>query len=192
MSEVRATFIATLRAGLRDAPASAIDDVVAEYTAHFQEGAAANRSDQEIATALGDPVALAGELRVEMQIERWESQRTVSSAMSTITRVVGHGVLGATLLFIVGPLLVLLALSLLILIVSLLCAGVWLLFDGSSLDLPGGMASTLLAAAGSIFASVSLAAFLALGVIGLVNALARYARLHYKFLSHPHRPGSKS
>jgi len=192
MSEARATFIATLRAGLRGAPAESVDDVIGEYTAHFDEGSAANRSDEDIASALGDPLTLADELRVEMQIERWERQRSVSSAMSTIARIVGFGALDATLLFVVGPIVVLLALCTLILIMSLLCAGVWLVFAGSSLELPGGLPATLLAAAGSIFASISLAAFLALGTIGVVNALARYARLHYKFLSHLPGPGSTS
>ena len=37
----RAEFLTSLRAGLRGSPAAAIDEIVADYTAHFDEGAAA-------------------------------------------------------------------------------------------------------------------------------------------------------
>ena len=53
----RAEFLTTLRAGLRGAPASSIDEVVADYIAHFDEGLAANRSEADIAAALGNITA---------------------------------------------------------------------------------------------------------------------------------------
>src|SRR4029079_11106021 len=124
------------------------------------------------------------------QIEQWETRRTPGSAISTIYRVAGFGVLNAALLFVVGPMVVLLGACMLILIVALLWASVWLVVSADSLALPGGMGTTLLASAGSIFAAISLAAFLTLGITWLVNALARYARLHYRHLPKTNRQGN--
>jgi uncharacterized membrane protein len=192
MSAGRDNFLASLRAGLQGLPPRTVEEVLGEYAVHFDEGASANRSDEEIARALGNPATLAEELRVEMQIEQWEARRTPGSAISTIYRVAGLGVLNAALLFVVGPIVVLLGAFMLILVVALLWASVWLVVAADSLTLPGGMTATLLASAGSIFAAISLAALLALGVTGLVNALARYARLHYRHLPNSNRQGNQS
>ena len=65
----RQDFIARLRAGLAGLPAQAQADIVADYETHFTEGAAAGRSEADIAAALGDPDRLARELRTEAGAE---------------------------------------------------------------------------------------------------------------------------
>ena len=72
----RQDFIARLRQGLVGLPLQAQSDIVADYETHFTEGAAAGRSEADVAAALGDPDRLAREVRAEVGVKRWESQRT--------------------------------------------------------------------------------------------------------------------
>ena len=58
----KAEFLDTLGRRLAGLPRDEIDEMIADYAAHFDEGLAAGRSEAEIAAALGDPVRLAGAL----------------------------------------------------------------------------------------------------------------------------------
>src|SRR5471032_2549411 len=75
----RQLFLDRLRAGLRGLPAGAIDEIAADYEAHFAEGRAAGREEIEVAAALGDPDRLARELRAEAGLKRWEAERNPSA-----------------------------------------------------------------------------------------------------------------
>ena len=66
----RQDFIGRLRAGLTGLPEQVRADIVADYETHFSEGAAAGRSEADIAAALGDPERLARELRAEAGLKR--------------------------------------------------------------------------------------------------------------------------
>ena len=74
----RAEFIAQLRRALSGMAPKELDDIVADYNAHFDEGLAAGRSEAEIARALGDPLRLGRELRAEAGLRRWERLRLTS------------------------------------------------------------------------------------------------------------------
>jgi uncharacterized membrane protein len=58
----RALFLCRLRQGLKGLPSPLADDIVEDYDVHFVQGAAAGRSESDVAAALGDPVSLAWEL----------------------------------------------------------------------------------------------------------------------------------
>lgn len=180
MGEARLTFLATLRAGLRGASPEAVDDIVADYASHFEVGAIKGRSEEDIAAALGDPLTLADELRVEMRIETWEKKRSPAAAAKLIAGIIGLGVVNAVLAFVALPLICLFVFVVIAGIVSTFAAGVWLIFAGASLGL--GQALSLLAGAGLVFAAIAFGALLALLLLALVSGLARYARLHYRLL----------
>ena len=55
----RQAFMARLLEGLRGLPPTIQADIVADYNNHFNEGAAAGRSEADVAAALGDPGRLA-------------------------------------------------------------------------------------------------------------------------------------
>ena len=76
----RTEFLDTLHRRLAGLPQAEIDDVMADYAAHFAEGMAAGRSEAEIAEALGDPLRLARELRAEVGLRRWEEERTAGNS----------------------------------------------------------------------------------------------------------------
>ena len=178
----RAEFLAVLRAGLRGAPASAIDEILADYAAHFAEGAAANRPEADIAAALGDPQALADELRVQLRIEAFEAAPSPRSAVQVVAGAIALGVVNSVLLYIAIPLLAIAALTAILASLVFAGGGVWFLIDGASLDLPGGAGTTLLCGLGLISAAVSLAALLLLAGKLLVSGIGRYARLQFRLL----------
>jgi uncharacterized membrane protein len=187
VGEARLTFLATLRAGLRGAPPETVDDVIADYASHFEVGATKGRSEQDIAAALGDPLALADELRVEMQIERWRKERSPATAAKLVAGIVGLGILNVALAFIALPLACLLVFVVIANIIALLVSGVWFAIAGASLGLSPAL--SILAGAGLVFAGIALGALLALLLLALVNGLARYARLHYRLLPRSQQTG---
>jgi uncharacterized membrane protein len=180
MGEARLTFLATLRAGLRGAPPTAVNDIVADYASHFDVGASKGRSEEDIAAALGDPLALADELRVEMRIDAWTKKRSPAAALKLIAAVIGLGALNAVLAFIALPLVCLLVFGAIVSIIMILVVGAALAFAGVSLGLD--LVVSLLAGAGLILAAIALGALLALLLFALVSGLARYVRLHYRLL----------
>src|SRR6202011_2117862 len=76
----RVVFFRPLRDGLAELPAHEIDDILADYTAHFDEAHASGRNEEEVAIALGDPRRLARELRAETGLRRWENHRSLGNS----------------------------------------------------------------------------------------------------------------
>jgi len=185
----RTDFLAALRAGLRGAPPSAIDEIVADYSAHFDEGTAANRTEADIASALGDPHSLADELRMELRIETFEAAPSPRSAAQVVAGVIALGAVNTVLLCVAAPLLALAGLVSSLAILAFAGSGVWFLFAGSSLELPGGAGTAVLCGLGLIAAAVSLAAFLLLAGKTLVSGIGRYARLRFRLLPRASQPG---
>lgn len=178
----RQAFMARLREGLRGLPAQTQADIVADYEAHFAEGQAAGRSEQDVAAALGDPSRLARELRAEHGLKRWEEERNASSAGAAVFAVLGLGALDITILL---PILMGVAGA----IIGVAVAAITVFFAGGALfavgpfaDLPGGAAAALLGGLGLMAAATSVGAVLTIVTIGLINALVWYGRLHYRLL----------
>jgi uncharacterized membrane protein len=182
----RQAFLSRLREGLRGLRPGVADEIVADYAAHFTEAEAAGRSDAEVAQALGDPGRLARELRVEAGLRRWQEERNPSAAAAAIFAVLGLAtfdilVLLPILLGVGGALIGFVAAC-----VAVFFAGCWVFVAGLTGHMPGPVEPSPLqavfAGVGMICGSVSVAALLALAVIGLVNALVWYGRLHYRLL----------
>jgi len=188
----RAEFLAALRAGLRGAPQAAVDEILADYAAHFDEGVAANRTEPDMVAALGEPHALADEHRLALRIESFESAPSVRSGAHVLAGAVALGAINTVLLCVAAPLLGLVAFVLALTVVSFVATGIWFIFAGASLELPGGVATTLLCGFGLMAAAVSLVALLALAGQALVNAIGRYSRLRFRFLPNTSQPGIPS
>ena len=179
----RQEFLAKLRGGLAGMPASAISEIAADYEAHFVDGQAAGRSEQEVAAALGDPTRLARELRAEQGLKAWQETRTPSTAVTAVFAVLGLGALDFLFLF---PILIGVASTLL----ALYIADIVLIFVGGAMMVGGpfyegggsGVAALILAGLGVIALSLSLGAVLMLATIWLINGLVWYGRLHFRLL----------
>jgi uncharacterized membrane protein len=178
----RQAFMARLREGLRGLPAQTQADIAADYEAHFTEGAAAGRSEAEVAAALGDPGRLARELRAEAGLKRWEAERNPSAAASAVFAVLGLGALDILILL---PILMGVGGAMFgigVAVIAVFVAGGAVFAVGPFTGMPGGPVAAVLAGIGLMTGAVSAGAVLAMATIGLVNALVWYGRLHYQLL----------
>lgn len=178
----REAFMARLREGLRGMPTQAVADIISDYDAHFADGAAAGRSEAEVATALGDPDRLARELRAESTLNRWRDERSPSAAASAVFAVLG---LGAIDLLILLPVLMTIGATIFALIIAAVAvffAGGIVFAAGPFMDPPGGAVAAVLAGIGLMAGAASGGALLAIVSVGLINALVWYGRLHYRLL----------
>ena len=182
----QAAFLDTLRRRLAGMPQPEIDDIIADYTTHFAEGIAAGRNEQDIATALGDPLRLARELRAEAGLRRWEANRTPGNffalifgflALVAVDFVLLVPVLGGLLLFtfVAG-----------VAVVALFIAGFSVIMnlfrweDGVSAQ---HMLALGLSGLGLFGFGVGGGALLLLLLDGAIRLLGKFARLHYTLLN---------
>jgi len=182
----RNEFLGTLRHLLSGLPQTEIDDVIADYAAHFDEGVAAGRSEEDIAAALGDPERLGKELRAEIGLRRWETERTPSNFFAVMA---GFVTLIAMDFIILLPVLAVLVLFVLIagLVATLLCLiGLGLLMnlfyitdaflgEAALMRMVGGITMLGFGVGGG--------ALLILLMDLVIRALGRFARLHYTLLN---------
>ena len=178
-------FLDQLCERLAGLPDCEIDEIVADYARHFEDGAAAGRSEEEIARALGDPQRLARELRAEAGFRRWEQSRTPANFVAAV---VGFVALVTVDFVFLLPFLAALAFFTLIagIIAMALClAGLALFMSAGFL----GLHSLLRALAGLSLLGFGVGggALLIIVVDCVVRLLGRYARLHYTLL---HQAGS--
>ncbi|HEY2359310.1 MAG TPA: DUF1700 domain-containing protein [Phenylobacterium sp.] len=178
----RQAFMARLREGLRGLPPSAVADIVADYENHFTEGAAAGRTEDDVAAALGDPSRLARELRAERGLQRWEEERTPSAGAGAVFAVLGLGAIDILFLL---PILMGVGGAMFgigVAVIAVFFAGGVVFAAGPFTGLPGGPAAAILAGIGLMAGATAIGALLAICTIGLVNALVWYGRLHYRLL----------
>lgn len=178
----RQAFLARLREGLRGLPTQTVTDIMADYEAHFADGAAEGRSEAEVATALGNPDRLAREIRAESSLNRWRDERSPSAAAGAVFAVLG---LGAIDILVLLPILMGVAATifgLFIAVVVVFFAGAFTLAGGPFMDPPGGPGVAVLLGIGIMAGSASAGALLTIVSIALMNALVWYGRLHYRLL----------
>jgi len=178
----RQAFLARLREGLRGLPDQTVADVMSDYETHFADGAAAGRTEEEVATALGNPDRLAREVRAESSLNRWRDERSPSAAAGAVFAVLG---LGAIDILVLLPILMGVAATIFGLFIAAVVAffvGAFMLAGGPFMDPPGGAAAAALAGIGIMAGSASAGAVLTILSIGLMNALVWYGRLHYRLL----------
>jgi uncharacterized membrane protein len=180
----RQEFMGRLRRGLAGIPAHSIDEICSDYETHFTDGAEAGRSEAEVAAALGDPTRLAKELRAEVGLKRWETERNPSSAAAAVLAVLGLATIDVVLLL---PVLLAIGgvlLGFFVAAIGIFIAGVTMLTH----SVMGRMTMSIdpmtvsLAALGLMSLGIAIAALLIPAVVGLLNLLGRYGRLHYRLL----------
>jgi uncharacterized membrane protein len=178
----REAFIARLWAGLKGMPPRAAADIVADYDAHFAEGAAQGRSEAEIAAALGDPERLSRELRAEAGVKQWETRRSPEAAAVAVFAVLGLGAIDILFLLPIVITLVSVLFGLIVAALGVFVAGGVVFAVGPFAQLPGGPVVALVGGLGMMAGALAAGALLTLASIGLTNALVWYGRLHYRLL----------
>jgi len=178
----RNEFIKRLKAGLKGMPADDIDDIVADYEAHFDAGEAEGRSEEEVSAALGNPSRLARELRLEAGIKNWETDRSPSSAWAAILAFMGLATIDILILLpIVLPVLGVMF-GLYVAMLAIFIAGGFVLIVGPFSGFPGGVFVAILGGLGLMSAAVAGTALLIIVSIWVVNALMWFGRLHYRVI----------
>ncbi len=178
----RQAFMTRLREGLAGLPGQTVADIVADYETHFADGAAAGRSEADVASALGDPGRLARELRAEAGLKAWEENRNPSGAAAAVFAVLG---LGAIDILILLPILMGVAGAVFgigVAVIAVFFAGGVVFAAGPFTGIGGGPAVAILAGIGLMSGAAAVGAVLTICTIGLVNALVWYGRLHYRLL----------
>ena len=178
----REAFMVRLWDGLKGLPPQTAAEIVADYQAHFVEGAAAGRSDDDIAAGLGDPDRLARELRAEAGLKRWEAERNPSAAASAVFAVLG---LGAIDILILLPILLSIGGTLFaffIVALALFGVGAVLMVAGPFVVHAAPLAALVLAGLGLMAGASALGAVTTIGSIWCTNALVWYGRLHMRLL----------
>jgi uncharacterized membrane protein len=178
----RQEFIARLRAGLAGVPEAAKNDIAADYETHFTEGAAAGRSEADVAAALGDPDRLARELKAEAGLRRWEAERNPESAVAAVFAVVGLGAIDVLVLLPILVAVVSVMSAFAISVIVIFIAGAVMLAVSPFAHHGAEIGAGILMGLGMMAGSVCTGSLLTLITIGLVNGLVWYGRLHYRLL----------
>ena len=193
----RAEFIDRLKEGLVGLPTATANDIIADYQTHFDDGIAAGRTEAEVASALGDPIRLARELKAEAGIQRWHQEKNPSAAAAAVFAVLGLGALDILILLpllmgVVGTVF-----GFFIAAIGLFIGGGVVMVAGPFAGFPGGPFAAILMGLGLMAGAVFIGALLAIFTIWLVNGVVWFARLHYRLLkpaleSSPVQPTSTS
>jgi uncharacterized membrane protein len=162
-----------------------IEEILADYMAYFDEAQAEGRSEQDVATALGDPRRLARELHAETRLRQWESNH---SLRNSATALLALGGLAAVDLFLLLPLIFAAGIALLVsgvLTFALGIAGIGTLFSLLKIAAFASITKLLLRAIvglALLTASAGVGTAVLLSLNAAVKALGNYARLHYRLL----------
>ena len=181
----RQEFLDTLRRRLSGLPPAEIDELIADYAAHFADGKAAGRSEADIAAALGDPMRLARELRAEAGFRRWERARTPGNFFAVLF---GFLALMAVDFVFLLPLLGGLALFTFIagiVLLALCIAGLALTLKMFSWDHAFTLhyLTRIFGGIGLLGVGIGGGALLLLMIDYVVRLLGKFARLHYELLN---------
>lgn len=178
----RAEFIDRLKEGLVGLPTATANDIIADYQTHFDDGIAAGRTEAEVASALGDPVRLARELKAEAGIQRWHQEKNPSAAAGAVFAVLGLGALDILILLPILMGVVGTVFGFFIAAIGLFIAGGVVMVAGPFAGFPGGPFAAILLGLGLMAGSVFIGALLSIFTIWLVNGVVWFARLHYRLL----------
>ncbi|CDN53176.1 Putative transmembrane protein [Neorhizobium galegae bv. officinalis bv. officinalis str. HAMBI 1141] len=187
----RDAFLSRLKQGLAGLPPEEVEEIVADYAAHFAESNTHGRSEAEVAAALGDPARIARELRADIGLRRFETHWSLSNLMGAMMALAGLAIVDLLLLLPLLIVAIVLAMAFAIVLVAIGAVGLKIVFTALLVD-PGGALTHLLA---RLFIGVGLVsgflgggALLLMGISAGTRMLGHYARLHFR-LAQPDRHG---
>ncbi len=155
-----------------------VDEICADYEAHFSDAAQSGRSETDISAALGNPALLAREWRAEAGLRNWETRRSPGNFVRA------GWALAALAAF---DIVILLPLVLGLLFAAGIAAYVLTVLGRTGFHLMTGlffgegMLAPALVGMGMVCGALGALALLGLLLVGGLRLLARYVRLHYRF-----------
>lgn len=179
----RDAFLRTLRLGLAGLPHQEIEDIVADYAAHFAESETSGRSAEEVAAALGDPARIARELRAEAGLRRFEAHWSVSNLLAATVALAGLAIVDILFLLPLLIVTIFITLGLAIALVVVGAVGLKIILTALLFHAGGSVVGTLarlLIGAGLVSCLVGGGALLLMGLGVGIRMLGHYARLHFR------------
>ena len=182
----RAAFLNRLRDGLKGLPQYAINEIIADYEAHFAEGASAGRSEDDVSAALGDPIRLARELRAEAGIQRWEAEPSPRNFWGVVFAFLGLAMLDFWFVFpilcaMIGMFFAFFGISIAMFVCGILALASALSFGAFFPEL-GSLTLRTLLGVGLLSGGFGLFALLVILAKWFTGLLIKFARLHYRLL----------
>lgn len=96
-------FLEKLAMSLKSIPAQERQDILYDYEEHFVSGVASGKSESEIATALGNPEAIAKEILADYHVTQAVENISITNIVRAVLATVSLGFLN--LVFVLGPLI---------------------------------------------------------------------------------------
>jgi len=97
-------FLSALAESLRGLPESEVQDILAEYEAHFRDGLSEGRPETELAAALGDPATIGRLYQADRAVQQAEHAGSVMASLRAVFAIISLGLLN--ILLVIGPLAV--------------------------------------------------------------------------------------
>jgi len=96
-------FLNSLSKYLRGIPGDEEQDIISDFEEHFEMGKKEGRAEENIAESLGNPKALANQLKASIMADRAERETTAANITRAVFASLGLGFFN--LIFILGPFL---------------------------------------------------------------------------------------
>lgn len=94
-------FLDNLSKYLRGIPGEDERDIISDFEEHFEMGKKEGRTEEDLAKSLGDPKALANQMRASIMVARAEKETTTVNITRAVFATLGLGFFN--LIFILGP-----------------------------------------------------------------------------------------
>ncbi len=94
-------FLDNLSKYLRGIPGEDERDIISDFEEHFEMGKKEGRTEEDLAKSLGDPKALANQMRASIMVARAEKETTTVNITRAVFASLGLGFFN--LIFILGP-----------------------------------------------------------------------------------------
>ncbi|MDE1997252.1 MAG: DUF1700 domain-containing protein [Rhizobiaceae bacterium] len=185
----RDAFLHMLRQKLAGLPPQEVEDILADYAAHFAESGTAGRSEEDVAAALGDPSRIARELRAEIGLRRFDDHWSLSNLLAAMVALAGLAIVDILFLLplLIVAIFVVLGLAITLAVVG--AVGVKIIFSTLIFHSGGPIIATvarLLIGMGLVSCLVGGGALLLMGLGAGTRVLGHYARLHFRLAQPSH------
>ena len=94
-------FLESMSKYLRGIPGEDEQDIISDFEEHFEMGKKEGRTEEDLAKSLGDPKALANQLKASIMVARAEKETTAANITRAVFASLGLGFFN--LVFILGP-----------------------------------------------------------------------------------------
>ncbi|MBI5679606.1 MAG: DUF1700 domain-containing protein [Methanobacterium sp.] len=179
---------------VKEMPKEDREDILSDYEEHFRIGLEKGRSEEELSKALGDPKTVVKQIKVEHIINKAENKPSAGLMLEAVLAAAGLGIFN--LIFVVGPVLVLVAI-----IIGLFVTGIAVIFSGILTMLSpllqvlfpqyfhstvnGGFFNNLIIMAGGILltmAGIVIVVFMAFVAKWLYKLMIKYLKLNLRII----------